>query len=283
MELKRFLEIIMVKKRLIFACMGFFLLLGLIFSFAQPLKYRSSIKLLVVQNSTSGSSDAYAMMRSTEYLSKVLTKVTYSTTFADKVFVASGDIDRAYFGDTAKKLSKTWEKTVESKNVNETGIMEINVYHTNREQAEKIVRSIGAILITQNNEYHGMGESIKVKLLDQPITTNYPVKPNLPVNMAIALFTGLFVALAWLYLANYDSDNKLNYSTNSNQDADNHDYYPSQKVSPKSDASVDQISGSLAEGEIKEFSGNEATIDFTDNNYYSLNDEVDALFSRRLQ
>lgn len=215
MELHNFLNELFAKKNKVLAIIAIFVGLGLVFSLAQPLKYRSTVKLLVVQKQLPGNnSDAYAMMRSSEYIGKILSKVADSTSFAEKVFLVSNDIDRSYFGDDAKKLSKKWSNTIEAKSLNETGIIEVSAYHTDKLQAEKIVRAISAIMIANHAEYHGLNDAVEIKLLDKPITTNYPVKPNLAVNVVLAFFAGLFTSLAWIYLTNNNKHNHNDYRSN---------------------------------------------------------------------
>ena len=174
--------------------------LALVISFLQPLKYRSTLRLLVVQEGAQAT-DAYTLMRSNEYLGKLLANVTYSTSFAEKVFANSGGVDRSYFGNTPRKLATTWTQALDVKNLSETGSIEINAYHTNRDQAELLARAIGSNLIASNGEYHGLGDQVKIKVLDEPITTNWPVKPNVLVNLCLGLAAGLAVGVAYAYFA----------------------------------------------------------------------------------
>lgn len=177
-----------------------FFVLGAGLTLVQPLKYSSSLRLLVVQDASNVAGDPYAMARSNEYLSDVLSKVTYSTSFYNRAVSAGFNIDRAYFGNTNKKISKNWNKTIEVKKINNTGIISITAYHSNREQAEKIARAVGYVLITQNSNYHGLGNKVSLKLLDEPITSTWPVKPNLLLNTVLSLFLGLVFGVAYVYL-----------------------------------------------------------------------------------
>ncbi|MEI6378508.1 MAG: hypothetical protein WCO55_02525 [Candidatus Falkowbacteria bacterium] len=174
--------------------------LAMLISFLQPLKYRSTLRLLVVQENTQAG-DAYTLIRSNEYLGKLLANVTYSTSFAEKVFASSPALERAYFGNTPRKLATNWTKALDVNNLSETGTIEINAYHTNRDQAEVLARAIGANLIASNGEYHGLGDQIKIKVLDEPITTNWPVKPNIIVNLCLGLLSGLAIGIAYIYFS----------------------------------------------------------------------------------
>lgn len=181
-----------------------FFVLGVGLTLTQPLKYSSSLRLLVVQDASNVTGDPYALARSNEYLSDVLSKVTYSTSFYGKVVSAGFNIDKAYFGNTTKKISKNWNKTIEVKKITNTGIISVTAYHPKQDQAEKIARGVGYILITQNSNYHGLGDKVSLKLLDEPINSTWPVKPNLLLNAVLSLFLGLVFGLIYIYLVGDD-------------------------------------------------------------------------------
>lgn len=244
-------------------------------SLIQPLKYRSSLKLLVVQENTQ-TGDTYTLMRSNEYLGKLLANVTYSTGFAEKVFANSPTLDRSYFGDTPKKLATNWTNSLDVKNLPETGIIEINAYHSDREQTELLARSIGANLIASNAEYHGLGEQVKIKILDEPITTNWPVKPNLPLNLVLGLISGLALSLAIIYfsdnqLANYTDDN-YNFAPHLAQPTD------SQENDWESLPAGDPIANDyLLDEEANQFPENSR---LTDSDYYQTGRPIDHLLAK---
>jgi capsular polysaccharide biosynthesis protein len=200
MSLSYFWQLIKNKKLVIGIFVLAFLIVGVGLTLAQPLKYSSSLRLLVVQDSGAVAGDPYAMARSNEYLSDVLSKVTYSTSFYGRAMSAGFNIDKAYFGNTNKKAAKNWNKTIEVKKINNTGIISVTAYHPEPGQAERIARAVGYVLITQNQNYHGLGDKVSLKLLDEPINSAWPVKPNLLLNAALSLFLGLVFGLIYVYL-----------------------------------------------------------------------------------
>lgn len=204
MNLSYFWELIKIKRLVVGIFVLAFFALGVGLTLTQPLKYSSSLRLLVVQDAGSVAGDPYTLARSNEYLSDVLSKVTYSTSFYGKVVSAGFNIDKAYFGSTTKKISKNWNKTIEVKKINNTGIISVTAYHPKQDQAEKIARGVGYILITQNSNYHGLGDKVSLKLLDEPINSTWPVKPNLLLNAVLSLFLGLVFGLIYIYLTNDD-------------------------------------------------------------------------------
>lgn len=163
-----------------------------------PLKYGAQSRLLVVQN-TAGN-DPYTISRSNEYLGNLLSQVVYSGSFYNLVLESSYNIDRGYFSGVYRDQLKTWNRTVKTRTISDTGIIEINVYHANPAQAQQIALAVNDVLINKNSLYQGGGQSVKINIIDQPLVSSYPVKPNIPRNSVIALVGSLVMAVFYIYL-----------------------------------------------------------------------------------
>mgnify|MGYP001613154436 CR=1 FL=1 len=198
MELKEFILLLAKKKVTIFLIVIIFLILAIILSLIKPLKYGSVSQVLVIQNFSSP--DQYLTSKSTEYLSNILAKVIYSNSFFVNVLDSGYFIDKNYFGQTVRQQMKTWNKTVSAKAVNDSGIISLNIYHTDRAQAEMIARAVVYILQTKHSLYHGNGNNVSIKIIDEPITSNYPVQPNLILNFSLALALGFIFSGIYVYL-----------------------------------------------------------------------------------
>jgi hypothetical protein len=123
----------------------------------------------------------------------------YSSSFYDQVIASKYNIDGNYFsGNYSQQIAK-WQKTVATKTQGDTGIIEINVYHPQASEANKIALAVNDILINNNQNYQG-GQNIKVSIIDQPLTSNYPNMPNIFYNIAAALFGSLIISLFYLYI-----------------------------------------------------------------------------------
>lgn len=197
MELKDFILLLARKKVTIFFIVIIFLILAIILSIIQPFKYGSSSQVLVIQNYANP--DPYATSKSAEYLSNILAKVISSNSFFNSVLGSGYFIDKIYFGQTINGQMKIWNKTISAKAVNDSGIISLNVYHTDSAQAELINRAVVYTLQTKHGLYHGGGD-ISIKVIDEPITSNYPVQPNLILNFGLSLVLGLIFSLAFVYL-----------------------------------------------------------------------------------
>jgi len=198
MEFFDFTKLIKKKRGTIVTLVFLIVVATLGLSLLNPLKYGANSRLLVVQN-TAGA-DPYTVSKSNEYLGNLFSEVVYSGSFYNFVLESSYDIDRNYFSGNYEKQLKIWRKTVQTRTLNDTGIIEINVYHTNPAQAQQIALAVNEVLIGKNANYQGSGQAIKVNIIDQPLVSNYPVKPNLPQNLLLALVGGLMFSLFFIYL-----------------------------------------------------------------------------------
>lgn len=198
MNFNEFKNLIKRKLGTIFNLTFLLVVLVIIFSLLSGLKYSSRSKLLIVQNAKTN--DAYLTSRSNEYLGNLLSEVVYSGSFLSLVINNSQyKIDRDYFSNNYNDRLKIWRKTVSTKTVSDTGIIEIDVYHPIPDQARLISLAINDILINNNSLYYG-GGGISLVILDQPLVSNYPDKPNLILNTLFSLFFGLFISLIFIYL-----------------------------------------------------------------------------------
>jgi capsular polysaccharide biosynthesis protein len=186
------------------------LALATLVSFLQPLKYSAESQILVVSDYRQ-TSDPYQISRTNEYLSSLLAQVTYSSSFFEATVKPEYQIDTAYFGDTAKKRMTAWHKTIKVKPINDSGVISVKAYHPDKQQAEKLVRAINYNLITKNNYYHGLGDKVILKVIDEPLISTWPAKPNLPINFGLAIMLGVLIGLAQIYITN-TNQNETEYS-----------------------------------------------------------------------
>lgn len=198
MEFFDFVNLLKRKKGTIFSLVILAVLISLGLSLLSPLKYGAKSRLLVVQNSSA--SDPYTVSKSNEYLGNLFAEVAYSGSFYNLVLESPYNIDRNYFSGDYNKQIKAWKKTVQTKTLSDTGIIEINIYHPNPYQAQQIALAVNDILINKNSNYQGAGQAIKVNIIDQPLISNYPVKPNIVQNILIALMASILLSLFYIYI-----------------------------------------------------------------------------------
>lgn len=198
MEFNDFIKLLTKKRGTILTVIFVIVILTIGLSLVGSLKYGAKSRLLVVQNTTGN--DPYTVSKSNEYLGNLFAQVAYSGSFYNFVLGSQYNIDKSYFSGNYNDQLKTWKKTIETKTLNDTGIIEINIYHPNPYQAQQIALAVNDIMINKNSNYQGNGAGIKISIIDQPLVSNYPVKPNLPQNLIIALLGSLMLSLFYVYL-----------------------------------------------------------------------------------
>lgn len=194
MTVQHYLKLIRHRWHVIFMTTLVVFVLVTIITLVQPQRYRSTVNLLVVQR-YSWNMDAYSASRSTLYLASILSKVIYSQSFFDQVMNAGFGVKNTFSRDPEDR-SEEWEKTVSTETLEQTGVIAISVYHTERDQAEKISRAIENVLTTKGEQYHGGGNQVTLKTIDAPYTTARPVLPNIPLNLVAGLVLGFFLGFA---------------------------------------------------------------------------------------
>jgi len=174
------------------------LVLALIISFVQPLKYSSTARMLILQDVGSGV-DAYTASRSEERIADNLSTLVYTSTFFDQVMDAGFSIDESIFPDDPSKQRKVWGRTVKATVARGSGLLSITAYHRDVDQAEQLVRAIAFVLTDRVGEYTSGGD-VSVRLVDEPLNSNWPVKPNVLVNILSGFVLGGFVGIAFTLL-----------------------------------------------------------------------------------
>jgi len=198
MELQDFFLLLKRKAQTIFIIVATVILLTVSISLLMPLRYEVKSKLLITQNSAN--TDAYSLSKSNEYLGNLFAQVIQSSSFLDLALTSSYNINQDYFElENAKKM-QTWKKTVSAKSHKDSGIIEISVFHKSPYQAQQIALAVNDVLLNRNQNYHGSGDKIRINIIDQPLTSKYPVKPNIITNVVIAFILSFFFALFYVYL-----------------------------------------------------------------------------------
>lgn len=171
---------------------------ALVFALVQPLQYRATMRLLIIQ-ATSPTLDAFTAVKSSEKVGKNLSRVIGSSSFLERVLLANPKIDHAYFPRDERKRRKSWVRTVESAIAAETSVMEVSVYHPRPTQAHAIAEGLGNVLVRDTREYTGSYD-ISVKIIDPPLVSRFPVRPNIPLSVLIGFILGALIGAAVEYL-----------------------------------------------------------------------------------
>lgn len=174
------------------------LVLALLISFVQPLKYSSTVRLLILQNLGS-SADAYTASRSEERIAENLSTIVYTSTFFDQVLSSGFKIDARNFSKEDRTRRREWGRTVDATVSHGTGLLSITAYHTDVLQSEQLVRAIAFVLTDRVKEYTS-GGNVEMRLVDAPLNSKWPVKPNILANIISGFFLGSLVGVAQVLL-----------------------------------------------------------------------------------
>ena len=169
------------------------LILGAGLSLVRPLEYRSSIRLLITQQTASV--DAYTASRSVERIADDLANIVPTKLFFDQVLNVQYDVNPDQFPSEITqpaKRRKVWQRMISTTVSRGTGLLSIDVYNRDKEQARQISNAVGFILTQQGWRYTS-GSDISVRLVDSPLVSRYPVRPNIPANGFIGLVLGALV------------------------------------------------------------------------------------------
>jgi len=181
-----------------------FLLISLVVTLVQPFQYESQVKILVIQKSA-GSIDAYSASKSAERIGNNLAQVIYSSSFYSKVINSGFDINASFFPLDESKRRELWSRIVDADVPTGTTILEISTFHPDRDQATVLAQAISYVLLREADEYIGI-DDVQLKVVDAPLTSEYPVKPNFLLNVAFGLFLGLLISIIYILITYTEDD-----------------------------------------------------------------------------
>lgn len=196
--LKTIIQILLKSKWLITGFAIFGLLLGLGYSFMQTPQYQASVGLILLPHSSEGL-DAYSAIKTSERIGENLIGILYTSSIFDKLQAPDYQIDFSYFpNNNPTKLKEQWGKTVSAYMRYNSGLLYINVFHQNAEQATLIAKALAQILVSNGNEYVAQDGIVDIRLIDNAIVSEKPVKPNYLLNGLLGLIT--LTILAKIYI-----------------------------------------------------------------------------------
>ncbi len=178
-------------KRLVLGgVVGALLAIGL--SFISPVQYRADAQLYIISKSRYGV-DPYTVAKSAERIGENLAQVIKTSDFYDKVMTnETFSLDRSYFQNVSEReIRKRWEKTVDGSVKFGTSVLNISAYHKNPDQAVTYAKAVMETLVTKGAEY--VGDDVSMKVVNQPVVSSLPVRPNFLMNAVVGFAVGVCV------------------------------------------------------------------------------------------
>lgn len=170
------------------------LIVALLGSALMPLKFSSTVRLLITQTNATGV-DPYTAIKSTERIGQNLSEVVYTSSFFNAIAQQQG-VDLSYFPTDEIDKRAEWKKTVSINVVPGTGIMEVIVYHKDRNQATILAVDVAKELAEQAPNYFGY--SVRLQIIDDPLPSRFFAKPDFVQNGGLGALFGFLVGSLWV-------------------------------------------------------------------------------------
>jgi len=157
-----------------------------------PLQYRADAQVLIISQSRYGV-DPYTVIRSAERVGENISQVMKTSDFYNKVReLGQAGIDWSQFeGLNDRDKRKKWEKTIEPSVVYGTGVLNVSAYSVDSAEAQALAAAAANTLVSKGWEY--VGGDVTIKIVNQPIVTRYPVRPNILINVVLGFIVGILL------------------------------------------------------------------------------------------
>jgi len=153
-----------------------------------PLEYRADAQVLIISQSRYGV-DPYTAAKSAERVGENLTQVIKTNDFYQKVVSQSSGLDLTRFNKLSERAKRDlWQKTVNANVVYGTGVLNIGAYNKDPEQAKLWASAAASALASRGWEY--VGGDVIIKVVNEPLVTKFPVRPNLVLCGLLGLLVG---------------------------------------------------------------------------------------------
>jgi len=155
-----------------------------------PLEYRADAQVLIISQSRLGV-DPYTVVKSAERVGENLIQIMKTEDFLNKVAEQSLSIYKEFgFQDLeTRDKRKLWNNSTSASVVYGTGVLNVSAFHKTPETAEKLAKAVVDTLVVRGWEY--VGGDVVIKVINNPVATKYPVRPNLPLNVFAGFVFGI--------------------------------------------------------------------------------------------
>lgn len=168
-----------------------------LYSIFQVSEYSSAARIMIIQKSLQDA-DAFIAARSSERLSIILSEVIYSNSFFNDVLASSKNIIDDFSQDPAERR-KQWQGQVKNRINSDKGIIEITVFDKSRDQSAEILNGIIKTLTDNGEKYHG-GSNISIRVIDEPLVSKEPVRPDTVFDTVTAGVLAFIGTSVFIYL-----------------------------------------------------------------------------------
>lgn len=162
--------------------------------------FKATTDFLVVQTGTSQSQDFYSMLKSSEYLGKVLSQSVGSEKFIGAI-VETGGVDGNFLPGNPKDRLEAWEKMVKVTNNPDVGSLHIEVFGDNDRETLRVAQAVGQVLTEKNMLFRsGEEKSVEIRTLSGPIIEKNPSIERVALATGAGTFFGFSLFVLFVFL-----------------------------------------------------------------------------------
>jgi len=175
---------------------------SVVLTLIQPMEYRASFTVLAIDQDPN--LDGYAAAKSAERLSQSLAQTILTASFADQVYAQVKDQaslkNNQIVSPDPQTRRDAWKKEITAQAIPDVGQVKVAVYQVDRTAADTLSNAMSIIAAGLGSDYLGGSKYVQLKIVDSPLTTKSPVRPNIFLNLAIGLILGLGGSVAVITL-----------------------------------------------------------------------------------
>ena len=173
-------------------------LLAFIVSIVRTPEYETRARILIIQRQITP--DAFAASQSADYVANLLHEGVVSDSFYEHVAQKNPSLFSGMSSDVTERR-KEWTRMVATSVVSGKGVLNVSTYHQNRDTAQQLGTLVIQTLLENGKDYHGAGDSVTLRVLDEPVTSSHPTRPNILLNALAGLVVGFGISFAFVILA----------------------------------------------------------------------------------
>ena len=158
--------------------------------------FKVTTDYLIVQNQT-GAQDFYTLSKSAQYIGKVLNEGIYSEIFIGEV-INTGKVNAGFLSSNKKEKIKDWSNSVQVILNPDLGIVSVQVFDNDQNQALAISDAIADVLTQKSSLFYGEGQNIDVKVLSGPVLERNPSVINIAAACLGGFALGVMIAILWV-------------------------------------------------------------------------------------
>lgn len=162
-----------------------------------PKQYSADGQVLVISRDRSGV-DPYTQAKSAERIGENLAQVMRTSDFYDKVMeLTTYPFDKSRWNQLSEREQrKKWREDVQASVVYGTGLLNVRVYSFNKSDVYNLAMAVTQTVASRGWEY--LGGDVTLKVVNTPLVSRWPARPNILLNMIIGFVAGVLLAGLWV-------------------------------------------------------------------------------------